>query len=170
MSILGSRPAAVMVCVLATMTAIFSVAFVHIETSGAQDSRGSRPSATSAPPRIRLGDVGVVVIDPQPAFVRSMAGKEDAVIERLEQLYVWSDCLQIPLITTFERPTDRNGTLPDRLEKVFPSHGVRFEKYFFDVTREPEIAAAIRSLSIGTAAQAANPIDSIPRLARAWNF
>lgn len=118
-------------------------------TSAAQDSRRSEARAPRPlPARIELGKVGVVVIDPQPAFVRLMAGNRDTVIERLEQLYVWSDVLQLPIITTFERPTDRNGTLPERLEKVFPAHGVRFEKNFFDVTREPQIAAHLRSWNV----------------------
>lgn len=120
-----------------------------MDNSAAQETRKSVVSAARpGPARIEIGKVGVIVIDPQPAFVRLMAGEEDAVIERLEQLYVWSDVLQLPIITTFERPTDRNGTMPERLEKVFPAHGVRFEKNFFDLTREAEIAAHIKTWNV----------------------
>ena len=51
-----------------------------------------------------------------------------------------------PLVATFEAPPERNGWLPERLEKVFPEHGQRLVKQTFDCCSEPEIRAVLKSL------------------------
>jgi nicotinamidase-related amidase len=87
--------------------------------------------------------IGIIVIDPQPAFASTMANDAAAVNARLVQLYVFADLLQVPLVTTFERPVARKGALSAELEAVFPAHGRRFEKDYFDCCREPEIRKAL---------------------------
>lgn len=104
----------------------------------------SNQAAPSRPPRVERGRCGFLVIDAQPSFVRHMAGNADPILERIEQMLLLADLLQTPLIATFEKPTSRNGLLPERLESAFPAHGRRLEKRFFDATREAPIAEALR--------------------------
>lgn len=107
-------------------------------------------TATPAtPPRIERDRVGIVLIDAQPAFWRTMHGPSEPVMQRIEQLLVHADITQTPIVATFEVPTERNGELPKRLEEVFPAHGHRHEKRTFDCCREPAIAETLRSLDIG---------------------
>ena len=92
--------------------------------------------------------VGIILIDVQPFFVDIMSGSREPVMERLEQLLRLADWTQIPLIATFEHPTEKNGWLPERLEKVFPGHGERFVKRTFCLCREPEIRSRLKELKI----------------------
>ncbi|UCC39271.1 MAG: isochorismatase family protein [Candidatus Aminicenantes bacterium] len=97
---------------------------------------------------IDRSSVGIILIDVQPVFVDIMSGSGEPVMERLEQLLVLADVTQIPFIATFEHPTEQNGWLPDRLEKVFPKHGERFVKRTFCLCREPEIRSKLEKLKI----------------------
>ena len=48
------------------------------------------------------------------------------------------------MLATFEHPVDKKGTLPARLERVFPVHGQRLTKHTFDCCREPPIRETIQ--------------------------
>ncbi|MFT4511358.1 MAG: nicotinamidase-related amidase [Planctomycetota bacterium] len=100
------------------------------------------------PPRIERNRVGIVLIDAQPAFWRSMHGPREPVMERIEQLLIHASITETPIVATFEVPTKRNGELPERLEEVWPKHGHRHEKRTFDCCREPAIAETLRSLGV----------------------
>ena len=93
-------------------------------------------------------NAAIILIDVQPFFVDIMHGSREPVMERLEQLLVVADWTKIPLIATFEHPTEQNGWLPDRLEKVFPKNASRFVKRTFCLCREPEIRTKLEELSL----------------------
>lgn len=93
-------------------------------------------------------NVAIILIDVQPFFVDIMSGSREPVMERLEQLLLLAEWTKIPLIATFEHPTEQNGWLPERLEKVFPKHGERFVKRKFCLCREPEIRSKLEELNI----------------------
>ncbi len=93
-------------------------------------------------------NVGIILIDVQPFFVDIMSGSKEPVMERLEQLLLLAEWTKIPFIATFEHPTEQNGWLPARLEKVFPKHGERFVKKTFCLCREPEIRSKLEELKI----------------------
>ena len=61
------------------------------------------------PRRIDRERVGVVLIDAQPAFFRSMHGPQEPVLQRLEQLLVHTTISGVPIVATFEVPTARNS-------------------------------------------------------------
>lgn len=92
--------------------------------------------------------VAIILIDVQPFFVDIMSGSREPVMERLEQLLRLTEWTKIPFIATFEHPTEQNGWLPERLEKVFPEHGERFVKKTFCLCREPEIHARLKELKV----------------------
>jgi nicotinamidase-related amidase len=99
-------------------------------------------------PRIDPSRVGVVVIDAQPLFVETMAGEPEPVLTRLEQLFILAGCFRLPVLATFEQPTEVKGWLPERLERVFPAAGQRHVKRAYDCCAEPAIAAALRRLAV----------------------
>jgi nicotinamidase-related amidase len=96
--------------------------------------------------------LGVILIDVQPFFWKfAFENNEElknAVMIRLKHLLMITDWFELPIITTFEHPTDRNGELPDELEKVFPERGQRFTKRTYDLTSEPDIRAAIEKMDV----------------------
>lgn len=107
----------------------------------------ARPEFPS-PPRIDADRVGIVLIDAQPAFWNMMHGESEPVMQRIEQLLVFADITQRPLVATFEDSPERNGWLPERLENVFPEHGRRIVKRTFDCCREPEVQEVLASLDV----------------------
>jgi len=92
--------------------------------------------------------VGVLLIDVQPAFLDSMHGPQEPVVIRLERLLMLTDLLKLPLIATFEHPVETKGSLPARLEKVFPAHGQRFVKETFNACSDALVNKAIRTLPV----------------------
>jgi nicotinamidase-related amidase len=126
--------------------ASFLAALGALAVGCASGERAAEPSRP-APPRIDRERVAVVLIDAQPGFWREMAGAEEPVLARIEQLLGLAWVAEMPTIATFEHPTESNGWLPERLEKVFPAHGQRFVKRTFDCCREPEIRAALEALA-----------------------
>jgi nicotinamidase-related amidase len=95
----------------------------------------------------RLHDPAVVLVDAQPGFLRSVAGREvpAPVAARWEKLLVVARCLELPTLATFEEP-ERNGWLSQDCERAWPVHGLRYVKRTFDCCREPEIAAALAEI------------------------
>lgn len=104
--------------------------------------------SATAPPRIERDRVGIVLIDAQPAFWSSMHGDQEPVMQRIEQLLVHATITATPIVATFEVPTKRNGELPERLQKVWPKHGIRHEKRTFDCCREPAIATTLKEMGV----------------------
>lgn len=104
------------------------------------------PHPHTGPQRIDPARVAVLLIDAQPSFWKIMHGDRECVEKRTEQLLLFSDLHQLPLIATFEHDPKWNGWLPERLEKAFPEHGQRIVKKFFDCCREPEVRKALVEL------------------------
>jgi hypothetical protein len=77
-----------------------------------------------------------------------MHGSAEPVLARLEHLLLLAGSFELPCIATFERPVERNGWLPKRLEHVFPAGGQRFVKHTFNLCREPAILAAVQALDV----------------------
>lgn len=100
----------------------------------------------TGPVRIpRLARPAVVLIDAQPGFLVTMAGRREALELRLERLLVLADALDLPTLATFEEP-HANGWLTTACEKVWPLRGKRMEKRSFDCCREEAIRPAIAAL------------------------
>ena len=102
--------------------------------------------------RIDGSDIGVLLIDVQPAFVDLAfphgGPTADALMLRFAHLLMLADMMGVPTVTTFETPTSENGELTERLELVFPAHGKKFVKSFFGCVSEPEIASALKEAGV----------------------
>lgn len=88
----------------------------------------------------------IVLIDAQPSFWGWMAQEREPIEARIEQLLLLATMADLPLVATFEHPTESNGWLPERLEKAFPEHGQRYVKRTFDCCSEDEILTALGAL------------------------
>jgi nicotinamidase-related amidase len=93
----------------------------------------------------RISQPAVLIIDVQPHFMDAAGEAAGWLLPRLAGLLSMAGCLRLPLVATFERP-QKNGWLPDDLERAWPQHGLRFVKQTFDCCGEPEIAAALAGL------------------------
>jgi nicotinamidase-related amidase len=101
-------------------------------------------------------DAALVLIDVQPFFVE-LAAVPDAIVTRIEHLLLLAQSFEMPVVATFEHPVERNGWLPERLERVFPAPAAgvpgapaaRFVKRHFNLYAEPEIRAAVTALGRG---------------------
>ncbi len=102
-------------------------------------------------PRIRKSELGVLVIDIQPLFMDWAFGDDaearEAFESRIEHLLMISDWMDLPLVTTFEKPTEENGEFPDRLEAAFPAGRPRHVKNYFGCMTHPEIAADVAAMN-----------------------
>jgi nicotinamidase-related amidase len=87
----------------------------------------------------------LVLIDVQPLFLNLMAGEREPLLARLEHLLLLARTFEMPVIATFEHPVERNGWLPERLERIFPPGGGRYVKRTFNLCSEPEIRAAVEA-------------------------
>jgi nicotinamidase-related amidase len=88
----------------------------------------------------------LVLIDVQPCFIDLMHVAREPILTRIEQLLLLARTFEIPVIATFEHPVERNGWLPERLERIFPPDGRRFVKRTFNLCSEPEIREAVEAL------------------------
>jgi nicotinamidase-related amidase len=88
----------------------------------------------------------LILIDAQPYFVEIMHDPREPVVARLEHLLLLSREFDFPVLATFEHPTERNGWLPDQLDRVFPPYGQRYVKHHFNLCLEPDILEAVESL------------------------
>jgi nicotinamidase-related amidase len=98
------------------------------------------PAATAT---VDPGQAVLLLIDVQPLFWDGMAGNSEPVLTRIEHLLKLAATHAIPVLATFEHPTERKGWLPERLEHVLPPAARRFVKRTFDLTAEPAIRAAL---------------------------
>jgi nicotinamidase-related amidase len=83
----------------------------------------------------------------QPFFI-DLAEVPEATLTRLEHLLLLAGSYNLQVIATFEHPVERNGWLPERLERVFPAEGQRFVKHSFNLCREQEIRDAVEALGV----------------------
>jgi nicotinamidase-related amidase len=95
---------------------------------------------------IERAAAAILLIDAQPLFWEAMHGPQEPVLARIEQLLRLAGLLALPLIATFEHPLEEKGSLPARLERVFPAHGERFVKRTFDCCADGDIREALQSL------------------------
>ncbi|HEY52256.1 MAG TPA: isochorismatase family protein [Caldilineae bacterium] len=113
--------------------------------------------------RIERSQIGLLLIDVQPAFLEyAFSGKdeqEESLLVRLEHFLMLADWMDLPLVATFEKPVSENGELPDRLEAVFPAKGQKFTKNYFGCMTEPDIAGAIKELQVEQIAVAGAETD-----------
>jgi nicotinamidase-related amidase len=114
-------------------------------------------------PRIDRSNIGILLIDVQPAFLddafsERSEGRESLLV-RYEHLLMLADWMDLPLIATFEIPISQNGELPERLEAVFPRNGLRYVKNYFGCTYEGDIRNAIERLGIQQVAVAGAETD-----------
>lgn len=103
-------------------------------------------------PRINRSQAGILVIDVQPFFVDWALPdgdpRREALLVRLEHLLMLADWLELPTVATFEKPTEENGELPDRLEAVFPAGVGRYVKNYFGACSEPGFRTLIEPLDV----------------------
>jgi len=103
--------------------------------------------------------IGVLLVDAQPAFLDTMFGSKDPLIVRLEYLLMLADLFKLPLIATFEHPVETKGWFPERLEKAFPAHGLKFVKKTFNACSDAFVNQAIRKLPVKQFALAGGETD-----------
>jgi len=99
-------------------------------------------------PMVEASRVGVVLIDAQPFFWDTMHGAKEPILMRVERLLVLTDWLRLPLVATFEHPVETKGWLPERLERVFPSHGKRLVKRTYNCCSDRGVREAISGMQL----------------------
>ncbi|MHC5036971.1 MAG: isochorismatase family protein [Planctomycetota bacterium] len=112
------------------------------------------PLHRERPGLIDRENVTILVIDAQQVFLDKMAGDKEPVLKRLEQILLLAYAMEVPLIATLERAEgeERASSLPERLEKVFPPHGKRWEKRAFNFCSEPAFEKEVIPLLAGSSA------------------
>jgi len=91
-------------------------------------------------------DLAILLVDVQPYFLEKMAGPQEPLLVRLEQLLIIAEWFQLPVLATFEQPIAEKQELPERLQRHFPEAGGRFTKQTYDLCGEPDIEAALQEL------------------------
>ena len=101
------------------------------------------------PPRIHRNELGIFIIDIQPTFLKDAfegaPEAEETLLVRVEHLLRLADWLELPTICTFEKPIDRHGMFPERLEAVCPEHAQHFVKNYFGSMSEHAIRTAVQA-------------------------
>lgn len=85
----------------------------------------------------------LLLIDIQQMFLDTMSGNKEPLIRKYEQLIRFATWRNIPIITTYEHPVEKKGTLPASLEKILPKNHKNFFKYTFSCYKEPLIREAL---------------------------
>ena len=103
------------------------------------------------PKRIVVNQCCGAIIDVQDFFLSQLDARTRSNIEaNTANLIRLLGYFKIPVIATLERPLDTKGELPELLGECFgdlPSVLVtRFEKDFFDLTKEPKIKSHLAKL------------------------
>jgi len=81
-----------------------------------------------------------VIIDVQDFFLAQIDKRQRARIKTNTANFVrLLNYFQIPIVVTIERPIDIKGTLPDEVGKHLGANARRFEKSFFDLSKEKTI-------------------------------
>jgi nicotinamidase-related amidase len=91
------------------------------------------------------------IIDVQEFFLMQLEARQRSAIEaNTVNLIRLLGYFRIPMIATLERPLEMKGSLPEPIEEIFgdlpSSLAARFEKDFFDLTKEPKIKSHLAKL------------------------
>lgn len=91
------------------------------------------------------------IIDVQEFFLMQLEARQRSAIEaNTANLIRLLGYFRIPMIATLERPLDMKGALPDLIDESFggleSGLGARFEKDFFDLTKEAKIKSHLGKL------------------------
>ena len=91
------------------------------------------------------------IIDVQEFFLSQLDARQRGTIEaNTANLIRLLGYFRIPMIATLERPLEMKGPLPDLVEECFgdlpAALATRFEKDFFDLTKEPKIKGHLAKL------------------------
>jgi nicotinamidase-related amidase len=101
--------------------------------------------------RIVINQCCSVVIDVQDFFLSQLEARLRSNIEaNTANLIRLCGHFKIPVVVTLERPLDLKGELPEPVGECFgglpDGLGTRFEKDFFDLTKEPKIKSHLGKL------------------------
>jgi isochorismate hydrolase len=87
------------------------------------------------------------IIDVQDFFLDQVdKGLRAKLKTRIRQFARLLGHFHVPIVVTLERSVDRKGRLPKEIKKHLGESATTFEKNFFDLTKEDEIAAHIARL------------------------
>ena len=96
--------------------------------------------------KIAPGNLALVLIDIQAAFVEQMSRPREPVLARIEQLLIVAQWLDLPVLATLEEPVTRKGMLLPELQNRFPTGGQLLHKQTYDLCEEAEITRALAEL------------------------
>ena len=103
------------------------------------------------------------IIDVQDFFLDQVdKGLRAKLKTRIKQFARLLGHFRMPIVVTLERSIDRKGRLPKEIKKHLGDAAEIFEKDFFDLTKEDDIAAHIRTAEeeAGTSWRAARPMSA----------
>jgi nicotinamidase-related amidase len=87
------------------------------------------------------------IIDVQDFFLDQVdKGLRAKLKTRIKQFARLLGHFRVPIVVTLERSVDRKGRLPKEIKKHLGESVTTFEKNFFDLTKEDEIAAHLAQL------------------------
>lgn len=101
--------------------------------------------------RIAANQCCGLLIDIQEFFLMQIEARQRTAIEvNTANLVRLLGYFQVPMIATLERPLDMKGSLPELIDESLSglpeSLTARFEKDFFDLTKEPKIKSHLAKL------------------------
>jgi len=87
------------------------------------------------------------IIDVQDFFLDQVdKGLRAKLKTRIKQFARLLGYFRVPIVVTLERSVDRKGRLPKEIKKHLGESATTFEKNFFDLTKEDEIATHLAQL------------------------
>jgi isochorismate hydrolase len=102
----------------------------------------------TAAKRIAVDRCCGLIVDVQEFFLlqidKRLRSKLETNIKNFARLLGY---FRVPMIATLERPVDQKGALPKEIDKYLRGAAKIFEKDFFDLTKEKEIADHIARLN-----------------------
>lgn len=89
-----------------------------------------------------------IIIDVQKFFLSQAVGRAPlAITLNISNFARLLGYFRIPILVTLERPVDTKGGLPDEINQQLGASSKRFEKDFFDLTREDQIRHHLAGLN-----------------------
>jgi nicotinamidase-related amidase len=81
-----------------------------------------------------------ILIDVQDFFLAQVGKRRQAELKVNTANFVrLLNYFKLPLVVTMEKPVERKGLVPKKISNIFEDGAARFEKEFFDLTKEDEI-------------------------------
>ena len=74
-----------------------------------------------------------------------MCGNKEALLSKYEQLIRFASWQNIPIISTYEHPVEKKGTMPASLVELLPHNHQNFLKHTFSCYKEALIRKALQS-------------------------